>query len=94
MKIFAIQTGTVEVKKNQVVGKGSGVGRLVNVLFGRDWVKPPVPIYAWVIEHAEGMIVVDTGETARTSEAGYFPLYFLFENGQGSPIICLLNYRR
>ena len=73
MKIYAIQTGTVEVKKNQVIGKGSGVGRLVNVLFGREWVQPPVPIYAWVIEHAEGVIVVDTGETARTSEAGYFP---------------------
>lgn len=73
MKIYAIQTGTVQVKKNQIVGKGSGAQRLVNVLFGREWVKPPVPIYAWVIEHEEGIIVVDTGETARTSEAGYFP---------------------
>ena len=73
MKIYAIQTGTVEVKKNQVVGKGSGAGRLINVLFGREWVEPPVPIYSWVIEHAEGVIVVDTGETARTSEPGYFP---------------------
>lgn len=26
-----------------------------------------------MIEHAEGLIVVDTGETARTSESGYFP---------------------
>jgi len=73
MKIHAIQTGTVEIKKNQVVGKGAGALRLVNVLFGREWVEPPVPIYAWVIEHEEGVIVVDTGETARTSEAGYFP---------------------
>ena len=73
MKIHAIQTGTVEIKKNQVVGKGFGALRLVNVLLGTEWVKPPVPIYAWVIEHEEGVIVVDTGETARTSEAGYFP---------------------
>ena len=73
MKIHAIQTGTVQIKKNQVVGKGAGALRLINVLFGRDWVEPPVPIYAWVIEHEEGVIVVDTGETARTSEAGYFP---------------------
>ena len=80
MKIHAIQTGTVEVKKNQVVGKGSGAGRLVNVLFGREWVKPPVPIYAWVIEHNEGVIVVDTGETARTSEAGYFPRWHPYYN--------------
>ncbi len=72
MKIHAIQTGTVEIKQNQLIGKGSGGLRLVNVLFGREWVKP-IPIYAWVIEHEEGVIVVDTGETARTSEAGYFP---------------------
>ena len=72
MKIHAIQTGTVEVKKNQIVGKGPNALRLINVLFGREWVEP-VPIYAWVIEHNEGVIVVDTGETARTSESGYFP---------------------
>lgn len=72
MKIHAIQTGTVEIKKNQVVSKGIGILRLVNALFGREWVKP-VPIYAWVIEHDEGVIVVDTGDTARTSEPGYFP---------------------
>ncbi len=73
MKIHIIQTGTVEVKKNQVTGKGNGFMRLANVLFGREWVTPPVPIYAWIIEHDEGVIVVDTGETARTSEPGYFP---------------------
>ena len=80
MKILAIQTGTVQVKKNQVVGKGSGAGRLINVLFGREWVQPPVPIYAWVIEHEEGVIVVDTGETARTAEAGYFPRWHPYYN--------------
>jgi len=72
MKIHAIQTGTVEIKKNQLVGKGPGALRLVNVLFGWEWLEP-VPIYAWVIEHDEGVIVVDTGDTSRTSEPGYFP---------------------
>ncbi|HKH77984.1 MAG TPA: N-acyl homoserine lactonase family protein [Rubrobacteraceae bacterium] len=32
-----------------------------------------MPIYAWAIEHPEGVIVVDTGDTARTSEPGYLP---------------------
>ena len=27
----------------------------------------------WVIEHPEGVILIDTGETARASEPGYFP---------------------
>ncbi len=72
MNIHAIQTGTVQIKKNQVIGKGPKALRLVNVLFGRQWLEP-VPIYAWVIEHNEGVIVVDTGDTTRTSEPGYFP---------------------
>ena len=72
MKIHVIQTGTVEVKKNQVIGKGPKAVRLINVLLGATWVEP-IPIYAWAIEHKEGVIVVDTGETARTSEPGYFP---------------------
>jgi glyoxylase-like metal-dependent hydrolase (beta-lactamase superfamily II) len=40
-----------------------------------------LPIYAWVIEHPEGLIVVDTGETARVSAPGHFPRwhpYFRF----------------
>jgi N-acyl homoserine lactone hydrolase len=72
MKIHAIQTGTVQIKKNQLVGKGIGGFRLANVLLGREWTEP-VPIYAWVIEHEEGVIVVDTGDTSRTTEPGYFP---------------------
>ena len=80
MKIYAIQTGTVEIKKNQLVGKGPNAFRLINVLFGREWVEPPVPIYAWVIEHDEGVIVVDTGETTRTSEPGYFPRWHPYYN--------------
>ena len=80
MKIHAIQTGTVQVKKNQVVSKGSGIGRLLNMLFGRDWVEQAVPIYAWIVEHEEGVIVVDTGETSRTSEVGYFPRWHPYYN--------------
>ena len=72
MKIHAIQTGTVDVKKNQVIGKSPKAVRLINVLLGTIWLEP-IPIYAWAIEHNEGVIVVDTGETARTSEPGYFP---------------------
>lgn len=79
MNIHAIQTGNVQIKKNHVVGKGPRTLRLVNVLLGRDWVEP-VPIYAWVIEHNEGVIVVDTGDTSRTSEPGYFPRWHPYYN--------------
>ena len=32
-----------------------------------------LPIYAWLIEHPEGMLVVDTGESAKALQADYFP---------------------
>ena len=72
MKIHAIQTGTVRVKVCQTVGRGRGFMRQVNILLDRSWTEA-LPIYAWAIETPEGVILVDTGETARTSEPGYFP---------------------
>ncbi|MGH2947509.1 MAG: N-acyl homoserine lactonase family protein [Solirubrobacteraceae bacterium] len=72
MKVHAIQTGTVAVKSRQREGLGRGARRLANTFLDRQWTDP-LPILAWAIEHSEGLIVVDTGETARTSEPGYFP---------------------
>ena len=72
MKIHAIQTGTVRVKARQPVGRGRGSMRQVNILLDRTWTEW-LPIYAWAIETDQGVIVVDTGETARTNEPGYFP---------------------
>ena len=72
MKIHSLQTGTVRVKASQAVGRGRGSMRQVNILLDRIWTEW-LPIYAWAIETDEGVIIVDTGETARTSEPGYFP---------------------
>ena len=72
MKIHALQTGTVRVKASQRVGHGRGSMRQVNILLDRTWTES-LPIFSWAIETAEGVVVVDTGETARTSEPGYFP---------------------
>ena len=80
MKTHAIQTGTVAVKESQRSGGDRSRRSLLRVLADSDWTEP-LPIYAWLIEHPEGLIVVDTGETARVSEPGYFPRwhpYFRF----------------
>jgi len=74
MQLHAIQTGTVAIKQNQRVGKGQGAARRLNMMLDRVWTEP-LPIYAWVIEHPEGLIVVDTGETSQTSQPGYFPAW-------------------
>lgn len=72
MRIHALSTGTVSIKSSQRQGKGPGLLRVVNMLRDKDWTEP-LPIYVWVIEHPEGLIVVDTGETARVNQPGYLP---------------------
>jgi N-acyl homoserine lactone hydrolase len=71
VRVHAIQTGTVTIKPRQRDGGGSGRRNLARVLAERSWTEP-LPILAWLIEHPEGLIVVDTGETARVAEPGYF----------------------
>jgi N-acyl homoserine lactone hydrolase len=71
MKIHAIQTGKVALTTAWREGVGHGRRRLLNTILDRQWTDP-LPIYAFAIEHPEGVIVVDTGETARVSRPGYF----------------------
>ena len=74
MDVIAIQTGTVAVKSRQRVGVGSGRRRFLKTLIDREW-SEPLPILAWIITHPDGVIVVDTGETSRVAERGYFPAW-------------------
>ena len=67
MRVHAIQTGTVAIKSRQREGKGRGWRRVASTLVDREWTDA-LPIYAWLIEHPEGLIVVDTGETARVAD--------------------------
>ena len=80
MRIHAIQTGTVTVRTRQREGVGHGQRRALNTMLDREWTDP-LPILAFAIEHPEGVVVVDTGETARACQPGYFPRwhpYFRF----------------
>ena len=71
MKLHAIQTGCVRIKSAQAEGRGRGLRRRLSVMTDRDWTGW-LPTYAWIIDHPEGVIVVDTGqgthllETARS----------------------------
>ena len=77
MKIHAIQTGTVAITTRWREGVGRGKRRLLNTVLDSEWTEP-LPIYAFAIEHPEGVIVVDTGESARVAEPGYFPRWSPF----------------
>lgn len=62
----------MQVRLAQRESKGKGLARTANMLFDNAWTEW-LPIYAWAIEHEEGVIVVDTGETSRVHQKGYFP---------------------
>lgn len=72
MRVHAISTGTVQVTTRQRRGSGPGPLRPVATMLDRSYTDP-LPIWAWAIEHPEGVIVVDAGETARVMEPGWFP---------------------
>lgn len=77
-KIHAIRTGLVQVRRPQMASRGGGAAtRLADMLFDEEW-SDWLPVYAWAIEHDDGVIVVDTGETARVHDRGYHPRWHPF----------------
>ena len=68
MTIHAIQTGSVRIKTAQVEGRGRGLRRRLAIFADRHWTEW-LPTYAWVIEHPEGVIVVDTGQGTHLLES-------------------------
>jgi glyoxylase-like metal-dependent hydrolase (beta-lactamase superfamily II) len=71
IRIHPIQTGTVAIKELQRNGQGRNRRSFLRVFADRQWTEP-LPILTWLIEHPEGPILIDTGETSRISEPGYF----------------------
>jgi N-acyl homoserine lactone hydrolase len=72
MKIHAIQTGSISVKCSYRTGKGKlRILRLTSVLLDTQFCE--IPVYAWAIEHPEGIIVIDTGLTSQMMNPEYFP---------------------
>jgi N-acyl homoserine lactone hydrolase len=68
MRIHAIQTGRVPINGAQIEGRGHGLWRQLQPLFAGEWVED-VPVFAFAIEHSEGVIVVDTGAGAHLKQS-------------------------
>lgn len=77
VRLHALRTGLVQVRRAQRESRGSGFTRTTNMLFDDQWTDW-LPIHAWIIEHDEGLILVDTGETAHVHERGYHPRWHPF----------------
>ncbi len=74
LKITAIQTGTGNCHVRQIASPRQigTIRRRAGMLLDKEWTGPH-PIYAYLIDHPEGLILVDTGDSARKSDRGYMP---------------------
>ncbi|MFH8252025.1 N-acyl homoserine lactonase family protein [Microbacterium sp. B2969] len=78
--VSILQTGTVRIRPSQRMQSASKpvVLRRMKMLFGdREWTEP-LPINAYLIEHPDGPILVDTGESPHATERGWMPRWHPF----------------
>jgi N-acyl homoserine lactone hydrolase len=61
VKVHALCTGTVAVKRNFRSKNGIGELAKINILLDTHYTEY-MPIWVWVIEHPDGLMIVDTGE--------------------------------
>lgn len=75
VRITAIRTGTANCHKLQEAGRegASPFRRKLDIMRDKEWTGPK-PIYVFLVEHPEGLFVVDTGDNHHNSEkSGYLP---------------------
>jgi glyoxylase-like metal-dependent hydrolase (beta-lactamase superfamily II) len=78
IEIHPIQTGWVQIKSKHVQSRNDRRPlRALDVLIDRTW-SPKLPIRCWAIEHPEGLIMVDTGESSHANDPGYQPSWHPF----------------
>jgi N-acyl homoserine lactone hydrolase len=77
--VRAIKTGTVRLRPSQWAANMAHPAwrRRLAILLDRDWTEP-VPIYTYLIEHDEGLILLDSGESALAAGPGWFPWWHPF----------------
>ncbi|KAF4887736.1 N-acyl homoserine lactonase [Colletotrichum fructicola] len=79
ISIKILQTGTIRIRpshRHQPARKAVLLRRL-SVFLDRSWT-PPLPINTYLIDHPEGHILFDSGESPNSMEPGYFPFWMPF----------------
>ncbi|NEG87916.1 MBL fold metallo-hydrolase (plasmid) [Pantoea agglomerans] len=78
MKIHCLQTGDVQIKyRHQLARYEARPARVVDILIDKEW-SARLTIGCWLIEHPEGLILVDTGESSHANDPGYQPWWHPF----------------
>lgn len=71
VKIHAIQTGMCAVKRSHITNHTVHFLTPLKITLDKHFTTF-FPIWVWVIEHPEGVIVIDTGENQRVMNTDYF----------------------
>jgi len=69
MEVRVLTTGRVRGKR-----AASGLRRYL----ADDWAEETLPVHAFLVEHPDGSVLFDTGQTARAAEPGWFPRWYPF----------------
>jgi N-acyl homoserine lactone hydrolase len=79
VQVRAIKTGLVRLRPSHLAGNTDHPAwrRRLAILRDRDWTEP-LPIYTYLIEHDEGLILLDAGESALSGKFGWFPWWHPF----------------
>jgi glyoxylase-like metal-dependent hydrolase (beta-lactamase superfamily II) len=67
IRIHGIQTGVLAIKQAHAHLRRPAALRLLSIVLDTTWT-PLLPLLTWVIEHPEGLFVIDTGERAAASD--------------------------
>jgi N-acyl homoserine lactone hydrolase len=77
MRVHVIETGRVQIKASQIVGRGHGLARRLAPLIDSEW-SDWLPVNAYAIEHRDGVILVDTGASVGVKRLPRWHPFFRF----------------
>ncbi len=69
-KLHVFTTGTVSVKRKFKDAQGGEISSKLNFFVDKTFTGE-LPIWVWLVEHPEGLFLVDTGENAQVSDPHY-----------------------
>jgi N-acyl homoserine lactone hydrolase len=72
VKVHPISTGSLRVKRRELSPGSSLLPRRASTVLDRRLTER-LPIHAWLIEHADGLILVDTGASCDATYRNYLP---------------------
>jgi N-acyl homoserine lactone hydrolase len=77
MRVHVIETGRVQIKASQIVGRGHGLARRLAPLFDAEW-SEWLPVNAYAVEHRDGVILIDTGASTGVKRLPRWHPFFRF----------------